>query len=74
MGTVTEESYGQLCRANLIDKGSELFRCLKMAYLFRTGKVVAPEEESELMKKEPFIMVLFANEPQDEVMLRCPSK
>lgn len=38
MGIATEESYSQFYKANLLDKGSELFKVLKLAYQYRTGK------------------------------------
>ena len=53
-----------------MDKGSELYRCLKTGYLFRTGQEVNIDEERELLRKEPFIMLLFAKEPAEELMLR----
>lgn len=63
MGVVSEEGYVKFCKANLVDKGSELFRMLKLAYLFRMGKEVSLQEEKGIIRKEPFILLLFANEP-----------
>ena len=70
MGVVTEQAYGKLCKSNLLDKGSQLFRSLKMAYLFRTGKEIGLGEERQLLIKQPFILLLFARQPQEELILR----
>ncbi len=43
MGIAGEESFSRFYKTNLMDKGSELFRTLKLAYDFRTGKEIPAE-------------------------------
>lgn len=40
MGIATEESYNKFYKTNILDKGSELFKILKLAYEYRAGKDV----------------------------------
>jgi hypothetical protein len=52
MGVANEESFNKFCKANLMDKSSDLFKILKLAYeMQRDNFKLTAEDDKMLIKR-----------------------
>lgn len=62
IGTAGEESYTKFYKSGLIEKGNGIFKIIKLAYNIRIGKATLNSEDAEIIKREPYLAILFQKE------------
>lgn len=51
MGTANEESFNKFYKSNLMEKSSNIFKTVKLAYEIRTNKISIASEDVESIKR-----------------------
>lgn len=73
VGTASEDSYSKFTKTHLLDKSSQLYKLIKLAFEFRTDRYRPSEgEEKELLRKEPYLAILFQRQIKETVILKMP--